>query len=418
MRSVLCLFITTVLLSSTAPAADWLNWRGPNGLGVSKESGLPIEWSTEKNVAWKVSIPGFGASSPIVAADSVYVTSQTANNDLHVLRINVNTGEIIWDKVVGSGTGKTHRFHNMATPTPTSDVKNIYALFGTGDLVCMTRQGEVFWRRNMQKDHGPYNIQWGMASSPIQRLGKLYVTCMQQGPSYLMAMRTADGGDIFRIPRVMGPENEARDSYTNPIFIPGRIGTELVLAGAFNLTAYNPDSGRLVWQSGGLEVPHAAGRSISGPTFGSGVIMAASSGWRSQGHVIALRPRGLGNITETHRLWKNDKLSPDCPTPVIYKDFAYVVKDNGITACLEPKTGKVHWEERLFKVGGKVSPIAGDNKVYILNSQGKCVVLMPSTEKVVISENDLNEDTIAAPALAYGKLFIRTKTQLYAIKRD
>ena len=118
MRSVLCLFITTVLLSSTAPAADWLNWRGPNGLGVSKESGLPIEWSTEKNVAWKVSIPGFGASSPIVAADSVYVTSQTANNDLHVLRINVNTGEIIWDKVVGSGTGKTHRFHNMATPTP------------------------------------------------------------------------------------------------------------------------------------------------------------------------------------------------------------------------------------------------------------------------------------------------------------
>lgn len=418
MNKFLSLAISLLTAASTAHAEDWLNWRGPNGLGVSKEIDLPAVWSKETNVAWKVAIPGFGASSPIVAADSVYVTSQTENNDLHVLRIDVESGEIVWDKVIGNGTGKTHRFHNMATPTPTSDVKSVFALFGTGDLACLNRQGEVFWQRNLQRDHGKYTIQWGMASSPMHLRGKLYLTCMQQGASYLLAKRTSDGGDIFRIPRTLGPANEARDSYTNPIFVPGRIGTELILAGAFHLTAYNPDSGRQIWKSGGLEVPHHAGRTISGPTYGNGVIMAASSGWRSQGHVVAIRSKGLGDITESHRLWKNEKLSPDCPTPIIYQGLAYVVKDNGITACLDPKTGKVHWEERLFKVGGKVSPVAGDNKIYVLNSKGKCVVLMPGKEKVVISENDLDEDTIAAPAIAQGKLFIRTKSQLYAIKRD
>src|SRR6266404_4771746 len=220
-------------------AADWSCWRGPDGLGASAEKNLPTHWSKEKNIAWNVALPGKGASSPIVAGDRVYVTTQTADTGLHLLAIDKARGEILWDRQIGQGKLKANNLHNMATPTPVSDGETIWAMFGTGDLAGVDREGKILWQRNLVTEYGKYNFNHGYGSSPMLLDNRLFVVCMHQGPSYLLAVDAKTGTNIWKKDRNLEPKDEAQDSYSSPLFVRENGRTQVVLAGAESVNAYD-----------------------------------------------------------------------------------------------------------------------------------------------------------------------------------
>jgi len=392
-------------------SAGWSGLHGGVAQGVSDESRLPVTWSADDNVLWEIGLPGWGDSSPIVVGDRIYLTSQTDNHDLHVLAMDRDTGKQLWIRNVGSGKGKTHELQNMATPTPVSDGHHVWAYFGTGLLVCLDKAGNVVWNRDLQRDQGPFNIQWGMATSPVLHEGSLYIACLHSGPSYVLAMDAATGKDRWKTDRNIGPENEARDVYSTPIIHQG----QLVVSGANHLNAYDLDTGKPQWICGGLEVTHPYGRTISGPTAFGETIVTVASGFRNQGHVMAVKTGGQGDISASHTLWTVNRYSPDCPSPVIYRGLVYFIRDDGMASCVDLETGEPHWQERLVSGNIKISPVAGDGKIYFLNNQANCTVIKAGPELEVLGTNELNEETLCGPAISGGRLFIRTREHLRAI---
>src|SRR6185369_6505856 len=290
-----CFVLTTV-------AADWPSWRGLDGLGVSTEKNLPTEWSKDNNIAWKRGIPGKGASSPIVAGNRLYLTTQTEDTGLHLLSINRQSGEIVWDREIGRGKLHANNLHNMATPTPVSDGDFVWVLFGTGNLACLDRDGKMIWQRNLVKEYGEYKTNHGYGSSPMLFAGKLYIACMHQGPSYLVAVDAKTGKNVWKKDRDLEPKDEAQDSYSSPIFYRATGRTQIILAGAESVNAYDPATGEQIWICGGLKVPHPYGRTISGPTAGEGVLITVASGFQNRGYTVAVKDGGKGDISASHKL--------------------------------------------------------------------------------------------------------------------
>ncbi len=408
----------TVIISVfviNASAENWPNWRGPNGLGVSNEKKVPKSWSQNENVKWKKNVPGMGTSSPIVFGNRVYLTTQGEDFSLIVLAYSALTGEQMWSKSLGKENIPVHNLHNMSTPTPVSDGKYVWAQFGNGSLACLDFNGNLVWQKNLTKEYGKYNYLHGMGNSPLLHEGKLIIACMHQGPSYLLAIDASSGEEIWKVERDLAKGGEAMDSYSSPILGHANGKDIIILSGANHINAYDPVDGKQLWISGGLEVPHPYGRSISGPTYGEGMVVTVASGFRNQGFVLGVDPSGSGNVSKSHVKWKAKRFAPDCPTPVIYKSKVFMVRDDGMASCLDLRTGKPFWQERLFAQNIKVSPIAAGGFVYFSSGEGECKVVRASSEFEVVGHNDLEEYQIASPAISHGHLFIRTKSHLYCI---
>ncbi len=416
--SILCVVVCSVATPDSGVAGDWPAWRGERGLGVSSEESLPAEWSTEKNIAWSVAVPEWGNSSPCVAGNRVYLTSQTADKTLWVVAIGCDKGDRLWKVRAGNGMTRHNELHNMATPTCVSDGDSVWALFGTGDLICLDRRGDKRWARNLAQEFGKYDILWGMGSSPRLLGGRLFIACMQPGPSYVVAIDAASGADAWKKERRFECVGEGTDSYSTPILLSRGNADELVVAGADHVNAYDPDTGDEKWVSGGLSIPHAYGRTIASPTGADGMVFAVSSGYGGLGRVLALdlaKKPPQGDITDTHRAWTYEKYSPDCPTPIVYRGLVYVLRDNGVGSCLVARTGEVKWRKRLLQGDCKSSPVAGDGKVYFTSKTGETVVLAAGPEFGVLARNRLAGGVMATPAISAGRLYIRTRGKLWAV---
>jgi len=419
LRIGLAVLALELLVTSTSSAADWPCWRGVDGLGVSSETGLPVQWGQGTNIAWKIPIPGKGASSPIVVGNRVYITTQTSDTGLHVLAIDPRGGAILWDREIGRGKLSANNLHNMATPTPVSDGKNIWAMFGTGDLAALDLEGKIIWQRNLVTEYGKYKYNHGYGSSPMLLEDRLFVACMHQGPSYLMAVDAKTGKNLWKIDRNLEPKDESQDSYSSPIFYRERGSTpQLILAGAEAITGYDPASGEELWISNGYKVPHPYGRTIAGPTAGEGIVVNVASGFQNRGYTVGLKASGKGKLADTDRLWTSSKFSADCPTPVIYQGMLFSIRDDGMASCLDLKTGEAYWQERLFSENVKVSPIAADGKIYFTSGQANCVVVKAARTLEVLSTNKLSENTLSTPAISGGSVFIRTDGTLYCIRNQ
>ncbi len=399
--------------------AEWSYWRGPGARGISTARDLPERWSAaenkRENIAWTVDLPGWGNSSPVLSADRVYVTSQTDDKGLHLLAIDRSRGAIVWDQKLGSGKLKAHELHNMATPTPAVDGDRVWALFGTGDLFCVDRDGKAIWQRDLQKDEGKYKILWGMGSSPILHGDHLFLACIHPGPSYVAAFDKATGAKAWSTLRNLPCVGEATDSYSSPALLEAGGRVELIVAGADHIDAYDPASGKQLWVSSGLKIEHAYGRTISSPGVGDGFVVACSASVQGLGKAVAVRSGGAGDVTASHRLWQYDKFTPDCPTPLCHGGEVYLVKDDGIASCLDAKTGKLHWKKRLVERDFKASPVYGDGKVYFLSMDGDCVVLKAGPEYKELAVNKLEGSFIATPAFADGRIYFRAKSRIYAV---
>jgi len=307
-RSLLVAVLLALVSAAPARGENWPGWRGPSGDGVSSEKGLPLKWGEGSNIAWKLVLPGEGASSPAIWGEAIFVTSQDGE-DLLLHRISKRQGKIEWTRKVGTGTvrrkaergeQKFNDLHNLASPTPATDDDVVIAHFGNGDLAAYNFDGKRLWRRNLQQDHGKYTIWWGHANSPVLYKDLVISVCMQdsladlgkeKALSYLVAHDKRTGERKWLRERKTSASSEECDSYTTPIFHKGKDRVEMIVAGANQLDAYDPATGKQLWY---LSTPHR-GRTITGPTIADGVVYYAQG---MRGPVLAVKAGGIGKLSD------------------------------------------------------------------------------------------------------------------------
>ncbi len=417
-----------MLLSFSLPACQaaadtWPGWRGASGQGVTAEVDLPTQWTATENIRWQAGLRGKGNSSPAITRSSLVVTSQDeTDGSLWVTCLDPQDGQLRWETQVGRGrfvaSGPTslyvHR-HNPATASPAANEQSIVAFFGTGDLVCFEHSGKEIWRRNLSDDYGAYDIKFGIASSPRIWGSRVFLTCIHKGPSYVVAFELDSGREAWLTPRSYPGMGDAPDAYTSPVILP-RDGAAalLIVSGCDHVDAYDTETGERVWYSGGLMIPDDEySRIIASPAVGDGMVVAAAGKGEQ---AIALRADGIGNVTESGRLWSTSKLS-DCPSPVVHNDICYSVRDEGVATAFSMKTGEVVWRLRLGGNRYQASPIIGDGKVYFLSLDGKCTVVREGEDGEILSRNTVEGEFYATPAISHGMIFLRDRSALYAVGR-
>jgi len=419
--------LTLAPVRAAAPsesATTWSGFRGAAGSGVSEESGLPVSWSETKHLAWQIDLPGRGNSSPTVTSKCVFLTTQMSDKSLHVLAIDRSDGRMLWNKDVGGGelatTGPKRLYverHDPATPTAVADEEHVWAFFGSGRLVCFDHEGELKWKQDLVSKYGDYDIAFGMASSPRLWGDLLYLAAMHKGASYVVALDKRSGEEVWKTSRTYPAEDDGFDSYSSPIVYERPERTELLVSGADHVDAYDMKSGKKLWFSSGLKIDSQYGRILASPAVADNAIVVCSGdpAGAGLGHVIALKPGGSGDITESHRLWKYSPNTPDSPTPVCYQGKAYMISDEGVASCIDVITQKRYWRKRLAKGPYHASTIAGDGKVYFLSLDGVCTVVAAGEKGETLHENALPGTFYATPAVGNGRMYLRGHHKLYAV---
>ncbi|QGQ32824.1 PQQ-binding-like beta-propeller repeat protein [Gimesia maris] len=393
-------------------AEEWFEFRGPTGQGHSTEKALPVQWSPTEHVLWKTDVPGVGWSSPIVVGKKIYLTTavpKKAETDpeqsLRLVCLDLETGKTLWNKEIFQETKETaqriHKKNSHASPTPVSDGKVIYVHFGTHGTACLTLDGDVVWKTNELK----YEMQHGNGGSPIIVDDKLVVICDGKGANFIVALDRNTGKIAWKVDRNV--EGRKKFSFGTPLLITVDGEQQIVAPGTDVISGHSPKDGKEIWHLNydGYSV-------IPRPVFSHGLIFVTTSYDRPT--LLAIRPDGKGDVTETHLAWSNKTQIPHTPSLLMVGDELYAISDKGIGQCFDAKTGELIWKER---VGGNfsASPLYADGKIYFQSEEGETTIIAPGKTYKEIGRNHLKEPTLASYAVAGDTLLIRTKTQLYRI---
>jgi outer membrane protein assembly factor BamB len=434
-----------LVVGTRVGAADWPQWRGPHGSGISDEKNLPERWSATENVAWTASLAGAGVSTPIVSGGRVFVTSQigagvrrsgnhprlaqgadAANAGERALgaplaqtavapdrpifvveAFNGADGKRLWERrvdAVGPLPG-VHDKHNLASSSPVTDGQMVYAWFGTGQIVALDRDGKVVWQRHLGQEIAPFDINWGHGSSPTIYQDLLILLCDHTPASYLLAVDKRTGKDRWKVDRGKG-----RASYSTPFVVQASSGPELIVNSNERVDAYDPRDGSFLWHVGGSnQFP------IPVPTFNDGVVYL-SRGYRS-GPFMALRPGGRGDISSSHVVWQQNTGAPYISSLVYDGGLVYMANDVGAITVVDAATGAKVWQDR---VGGlfSASPVAADGKIYFVSETGETIVMRSGRQPSIVARNDIGERLIASPAVSNGQIFLRGDDRLFCIGRS
>ena len=423
MRFVFLLALVSVS-TSLAHAENWPMWRGPRGDGTSADSGFPLK--LEGNQTWRTELPGEGHASPIVWGDKVFTVACVADAEERVLLcLDRVTGRILWQSVVlKSPLESIHKLNSRASSTPATDGERVYTAFldqtetdatraanaanppGSGEVPKGTSvvsahdfSGKLLW----QVRPGLFSSKHGFCSSPILYKDKVIVNCDHDGDGYIMALNRADGKELWRIDR----PNKTR-SYCVPIIreLAGR--TQMVLSGTKCVASYNPDDGKLLWIIDGPTEQYVASLVHSEKTG----LLYMTGGFPDH-HLLAIKPDGNGNVTDTHIVWRTNKGVSYVPSPIISGDYFLIVSDSGVAHCFDAKTGDIQWEERLRE--HHASLVSAEGRVYFVNDFGTMRVVKPGATYDLQAESEVGGKVFASPALSDGQIFIRGDKTLTCI---
>ncbi len=422
-------FMLCGLLAANLVLADenWPQWRGPNLNGVADAKGLPKTWSETENIVWKTHLPSWSGGTPIIWGDRVFVTSPSeadagqseGGSRLLLICIAKQDGHPLWERDLDAGN-KLNSKQNASSPSPVTDGTHVWALTGTGAVVALTMDGEVVWKFNLQKEYGPFGLNFGYASSPLLYDGKLIVQVLHgyttEAPSYLMAFDGVTGKVLWRVERPTTALRESHDAYTTPVPLRCEGKTVIVISGGDCVTGHDPDTGNEVWRAGGLNPRGSTkNRIIVSPVAVDGMVYACSS----RRPFLALRGGGTGDVTASHLAWSWDEPNgPDVPTPACDGKYLYMADDHGAIMCFNAKTGEVFYgPERTARGIVSTSPVLADGKVYLTNEDGVTTVFAAGPKFNVIATNTLPGEgkTLSSLAISGNRLYLRTPTHLYCI---
>ena len=439
-------------LVSTA-VANWPQWRGPHFNGSSSSaSGLATEWTTDKNVVWKAALPSWSAATPAVWEDIIFVTSAQSGfgdpqqfgrgrggrgggrrgpapprpgpgtvpsartDDIVLIAIRRKDGAILWQRTVGSGN-RIFRKQNLASPSPITDGKHVWALTGGGDFSCYAPNGKRVWSRNLQEDYGPFGLNHGYASSPRLHRNRLYLQVLHgmktDAPSYVFAVDPATGKTLWKVDRPTDAEAESPDDYSTPLIVTVGGREQLVISGGDYVTGHDLDSGKELWRMGGFNPGNERFYRTIASSINIGETVFTSS---TRGNpFIAFKAGGEGWISDSAGVWKNT-LGADVPTPTTDGKRIFVVNDRGVLNVLDPKTGELLAERTRLEAGTySASPLLADGKLYATNEEGTTTVVDVERGYEILAINPLDSHTLASPIAVDSQIFIRTAGHLYCI---
>lgn len=460
MHSRLLLVPLLLLLPALVQAKDWPQFRGPNGNGLSPEGKFPSEWGAEKNVGWKVKIPGVAWSQPIVWGDKVFVTTAVSDKQRkpalggggmgggrpggnrppggrppggggggmgrggpppdavyrwEVLCLDRQSGEVLWKQTAleGKPSIPTHSTNTYASETPVTDGERVYAYFGMTGLFCYDLKGNLLWKKNL----GSYPMMagWGTGSSPVLEGNRLFIQCDNEEKSFLVAFDKKSGDELWRMPR------EERSTWGTPYVWRNKQRTEIVTAGARKVRSYDPASGKILWEMGGI-----TGRCSATPVGDAELLYVGTGGGPAgPGPLFAVKAGATGEITvkagepSEHLAWSLTRSGPPKASPLLYQGYLYILDERGgLVTCLDAKTGVQKYKERIPGAKGFTSsPWAYDGKVFCLDEEGQTFVLQAGPDFKVQGKNVLSEMFWSSAALAGGALYLRGVDHLYCIRQ-
>ncbi len=393
---------------------NWPQWRGPALNGVSAEKNLPVKWTTDENVVWKVPMPGLSGSTPIVWRDRIFLNLAEGDN-LALWCLDKAKGDVLWKKPLGSGNVKLRK-HNMSSPSPVTDGRSVYVMTGTGLLKAFDFNGKELWSRDIQKEYGEFGLNWGYASSPLLFEDSLYVQVLHgmktDAPSYVMRIDKKNGKNVWKVDRPTNAQRESPDSYTTPALLRYGKTTEIVITGGDCVTGHDPANGKELWRANGLNPDNNPFYRIVASPIVFGDLIYAPTRVKP---LLALKVGGRGDITSSHVAWSTVN-GPDVPTPVTDGKYFYIVNDRGIMWCLDAKTGAEIYAQQRIKSGiYSGSPVLADGKIYVTNEEGFTTVIAAGPKFEVLAENPLNDYVLSSPAIADGRIYLKTSGHLYAI---
>jgi len=382
-----------LLISLALLAEDWPQFRGPGGQGHSSETGLPLTWSETANVRWKVDVPGRGWSSPAIVGNRVWLTT-AAGPELRALAYDAADGKLAVNAAVFRipANAAMHAKNSHASPTPLIEDGKVYVHFGAHGTAALDTGGKLLWKAVF-----PHNHVHGTGGSTVLYKDLLIVNCDGADVQFVVALDKSTGAVRWKTSR---PPNGSM-AFSTPLVIQAGGRDQLISPGAHYAVSYDPAAGRELWKAaygdGFSNVPR--------PVFGHGLVYVTSGFYSPE--LLALRPDGS-------LAWKTGRAVPLTPSPLIAGEEIYMVSDNGIASCLDAKTGKLHWQQRL---GGShsASPIHADGRIYFLNEEGETTVIAPGKEFRKLAANPLNDTTYASIAVSGGSFYIRTASKLYRI---
>jgi outer membrane protein assembly factor BamB len=437
---------------------------------VEETSSLPLRFGPNENVVWKTPLAP-GRSSPILGGDRIFLTGHQ-DERLYTYAIDRDTGRVLWEREAPRPrVTEIDNRNDHASPSAAVDGENVYVFFPDFGLLSYDYEGNERWRYPL----GPFQNIYGMGASPIVAEDKLVLVCDQNTGSFLLALDKDTGEVAWKVDRP-----EAKSGHSTPVLRRGEDGVlEVIVPGSFLLTAYEAETGRKLWWVSGLSFEmkstpvlaegtiyingygapeNQPGAEVDSPSYeeamqgdadGDGKLARNEvhghvSGWfgfvdldgdgllnqaewhyylaalASRNGILAIRTGGEGDMTEQNVVWTYHKRVPQLPSPLLYRDVLYMVNDGGIVTSLNPKSGEVVAQGRLAGAIDNyyASPVASDGKIYLASELGKIAVVSPEGDLEVLAVNDLDELLYATPAIADGRLYVRTQTALYCFGKQ
>jgi outer membrane protein assembly factor BamB len=413
-RKIFSALFILLLSVPIAIAENWPQWRGPNLNGISNEKNLPARWGLEENITWKLAMPGFSGSTPIIWGNLIFI-NVAEGDELALWCVDRNKGAMLWKKPLGGGNVKMRK-QNMSSPSPVTDGQNVWVMTGTGVLKGFDFKGNELWARDIQKDYGRFGLNHGYASSPLLFEDSLYVQVLHgmrtDDPSYILRIDKKTGKNLWRVERPTQAIQESPDSYATPGLLRYGRTTEIVITGGDCVTGHDPATGKELWRMNGLNPENNPFyRIVGSPVIADGIIYSPSR----VKPVMAIKAGGRGSLSESHKLWSFDR-GPDVPSVLSDGKYFYSIDDRGVVWCLDAKTGQTVWgPQRIKSATYSSSPVLADGKIYITNEDGLTTVLKAGDKFEVVAENDLKDYCLSSPAISDGQIFIRTTQYLYCI---
>jgi outer membrane protein assembly factor BamB len=413
------LAISVLLLPLGMSAANWPGWRGADGLGICAERNLPDKWSATENVRWKVALPEPGNSTPIVWGERVFV-AQAVGKRRTIMCFDRANGALLWQHGPENPEAEsTHETNPYCASSPVTDGERVIAWFGSAGVYCCDFTGKELWHRDL----GKQEHDWGYGSSPLIHDDLCFLYFGPGKRAFLVALNKQTGKTVWQVndppvqdrPRndgFRGQKNGYVGTFSSPILVKNNNRVELVMSYPQLLCAYEPVTGKELWRCDGLnELVYAS------PLAGSGVVVGMGG---FLGTAIAVKNGGKGDVTATHRLWREERTKNRLGSGVIKDDHVYILNTEGIAECIELRSGKTIWEERVQAKGPKSSSwssmvLVGD-RIYVLNQSGDTVMLGASPKYEALGVNSIgNELTNTSHAISDGEIFLRTHKHLWCI---
>ena len=408
------------ILIAVIAAGQWPEFRGAQGTGIAAKATIPERWSETENVRWKVPVHCRAWSSPVILGRQVWLTTATPDGkQLFAIAFDKDTGKTLYDlKLFDVATPQfAHAFNTYASPSPVIEQGRVYVTFGSpGTAAIDTASGKVIWeRRDLECNHFR-----GAGSSPIIFRDLLIMHFDGSDVQYVVALDKRTGRTVWKTPRSVDfkdvepsgkikADGDFRKAFATPIVI--TVGTQPVLISPGSMAAYgyDPLTGKELWR---LEERTSFSASTR-PVAGHGLVFY-TTGFNT-GQVLAIRPDGRGDVTETHVAWRSTRGAPKKPSLLLHDDLLFMVNDNGVVTCVEAKTGTEVWTGRLNQTYS-ASPISAGGRIYFFGEDGKATVIEAGRTYKVLAENTLDDGFMATPAIDGAALYVRTKSHLYRIE--